>query len=69
MVKVDKETSYSLMRETFAPVICKMCNVSEFHYRINDNLGFIYIHKEETWYLVENYEFKDCYLTSSFFIK
>jgi hypothetical protein len=69
MIKVDKETSDGLMRKTFAPVICKMCNVSEFHYRINNILGFLYVHKEETWYLVENYEFKDCYLTTSFITK
>lgn len=62
---------YNIMNiDKFAPIVCKLCNISEVLYKINKEFSLLYIHKTGIVFKVDkDYKFKDCYPTSKFITK
>ena len=68
MKKLNKKISNKLSYDTYAPIICKLCNASHGFYPINKetNTGFLYNYELDYWYFVENYDFNGLPKTGSF---
>jgi hypothetical protein len=71
MKKLDENLSNKLTNDTYAPIICKLCNVSNALYTIDKktNTGFLYHREFDSWYFVENYDFNGLHQTGSFIIQ